>query len=116
MNGDGHLGRPTLVRVRAQPVADHLLPPPDGGLGPSAFVVPGPALSSWRASGRARSRGSTAVAFTPPFGRRSPAATPGRPRRGRGGTGRRSSGAAADGSGRRSWRATRGTAGPARAT
>ena len=42
MDGDVHLGRPTLVRVRAQPVADHLFPPPDGGLGPSAFVVPGP--------------------------------------------------------------------------
>src|SRR5829696_2291922 len=46
MNGDVHLGRPTLVRVRAQPVADHLFPPPDGGLGPSAFGVPGPLLPS----------------------------------------------------------------------
>src|SRR3712207_8149814 len=34
------------VRARAQPVADHLFPPPDGGLGPSAFVVPGPLLPS----------------------------------------------------------------------
>src|SRR5215212_6330394 len=46
MDGDVYLGRPTLVRVRAQPVADHLFPPPDGGLGPSAFVVPGPLLPS----------------------------------------------------------------------
>src|SRR3712207_9482138 len=34
VDGDVHLGRPTLVRARAQPVADHLFPPPDGGLGP----------------------------------------------------------------------------------
>src|SRR5215217_6334686 len=34
------------VRAGAQPVADHLFPPPDGGLGPSAFVVPGPLLPS----------------------------------------------------------------------
>src|SRR5215207_7593388 len=46
MDGDVHLGRPTLVRARAQPVADHLFPPPDGGLGSSAFVVPGPLLPS----------------------------------------------------------------------
>jgi hypothetical protein len=46
MDGDVHLGRPTLVRVRAQPVTDHLFPPPDGGLGPSAFVVPGSLLPS----------------------------------------------------------------------
>ena len=44
MNGNIHLGRPTLVRVRAQPVADHLFPSPDGGLGPSAFGVAGPLL------------------------------------------------------------------------
>src|SRR3712207_191563 len=46
MDGDAHLGRPTLVRAGAQPVADHLFPPPDGGLGSSAFVVPGPLLPS----------------------------------------------------------------------
>ena len=46
MDGNVHLGRPTLVRVRAQPVADHLFPPPDGGLSPSAFVVPGSLLPS----------------------------------------------------------------------
>src|SRR5215207_3134891 len=46
MDGDVHLGRPTLVRARTQPVADHLFPPPDGGLGPSTFVVPGPLLPS----------------------------------------------------------------------
>src|SRR5215218_48536 len=46
MDGDVHLGRLTLVRARAQPIADHLFPPPDGGLGPSAFVVPGSLLPS----------------------------------------------------------------------
>jgi hypothetical protein len=29
--GDVHLGRPTLIRMRALPVADHLLPPRNGG-------------------------------------------------------------------------------------
>src|SRR3954449_9587885 len=38
---DVHLGRPTLVRTRAQPVPDHALEPADGGLGPGAFRVPG---------------------------------------------------------------------------
>src|SRR4051794_28900938 len=46
MDGEVHLGRPTLVRAGAQPVADHLFPPPDGGLDPSPFVVPGPLLPS----------------------------------------------------------------------
>src|SRR3954452_21252499 len=46
MDGDVHLGRPTLVHARAQPVADHLFPLPDGGLGSSAFVVPGSLLPS----------------------------------------------------------------------
>ena len=41
MDGNVHLGRPTLVRARAQPVADHLFPPADRGLGPGAPVVPG---------------------------------------------------------------------------
>jgi hypothetical protein len=41
MGGDRHLGRPTLVRARAQPIADHLLPPRDGGLGPGSSRVPG---------------------------------------------------------------------------
>src|SRR3954471_19078347 len=41
VGGDVHLGRPTLIRMRAQPVADHLLPSADGGLGPGSFRVPG---------------------------------------------------------------------------
>src|SRR5215207_5550131 len=39
--GNVHLGRPTLIRMRSQPVADHLLPSRDGGLGPGALRVPG---------------------------------------------------------------------------
>src|SRR3954468_18460203 len=39
-----HLGRPTLLRMRAQPVADHLLPSANGGLGLGAFRVPGRCL------------------------------------------------------------------------
>src|SRR5215207_1041955 len=39
--GDAYLGRPTLIRMRAQPVAEHLFPSRDGGLGPGAFRVPG---------------------------------------------------------------------------
>src|SRR3954453_515851 len=35
--GHLHLGRPTLVRTRAQPVPDHALEPADGGLGPGPF-------------------------------------------------------------------------------
>jgi hypothetical protein len=34
-----HLGRPALVRVRAQLVADHLLPPVHGGFDPGSLVV-----------------------------------------------------------------------------
>src|SRR3954470_23747794 len=41
MDGDVQLGRPTLIRMRAQPVADHLFPSADGGLGPGSFGVPG---------------------------------------------------------------------------
>src|SRR4051812_24976178 len=41
VDGDVHFGRPTLIRMRAQPVADHLLPSANGGLGPGAFRVPG---------------------------------------------------------------------------
>src|SRR3712207_1262049 len=55
-------------------------------------------------------------ALTLPLGRTSPVARSGRPRHARGGTDRRSSGAAADGSGRRSSRAPRGSAVPAPAT
>src|SRR4051794_24819483 len=51
--------------------------------------------------------------FTPRFGRTSPAARSGRPWRGHCGTRSRSSDAAADGSGRRSWRGMTGSAGPA---
>src|SRR4051794_30468332 len=39
-----HLGRPTLIRMRAQPVANHLLPSANGGLGLGAFRVPGRCL------------------------------------------------------------------------
>src|SRR4051794_41897520 len=46
VGGDIHLGRPTLVRMRAQPVADHLLPPADGGLGPGSSRVSGRFLPS----------------------------------------------------------------------
>src|SRR3954453_15346146 len=41
MDGDVHLGRPTLIRMRAQPVANHLFPSANGGLGPGAFRVAG---------------------------------------------------------------------------
>src|SRR3954470_13918070 len=34
-----HLGGPTLIGVRAQPVPDHALEPADGGLGPGARIV-----------------------------------------------------------------------------
>ncbi len=44
------------------------------------------ALSSWLAAGRVRPRGSTALAFTLPLGRMSPAARSGKPWRERGGT------------------------------
>src|SRR4051812_28269979 len=40
VGGDRHLGRPALVGARAQPIADHPLPPRDGGLGSGAPVVP----------------------------------------------------------------------------
>ena len=46
MDGDVHLGRPTPVRARAQPVADHLLEPPDGCLGPSPPHIVGCFLPS----------------------------------------------------------------------
>jgi len=41
MDGDVHLGRPTLVRVRAQPVTDELSEPADGRLGSGLFRVSG---------------------------------------------------------------------------
>src|SRR3954447_22490623 len=41
VGGDVHLGRPTLLRMRAQPVADHLLPSRNGGLSSGARRVPG---------------------------------------------------------------------------
>src|SRR3954463_1170230 len=41
VGGAVHLGRPTLIRMRAQSIADHLLPSADGGLGPGAFRVAG---------------------------------------------------------------------------
>ena len=64
----------------------------------------------------APSRGSTALSVTPPLGRTSPVATLGRLRRGRADIEQQSSGAAADGSGRRSWRGMTGSAAPAPAT
>jgi len=33
VDGDVHLGRPTIIRARAQPVPDHLLEPADRGFG-----------------------------------------------------------------------------------
>lgn len=39
MDGDVQLGRATLVRARAQPVADQLFEPADGGLGAGTGVV-----------------------------------------------------------------------------
>src|SRR4051812_15823849 len=41
VGGDVHLGRPTLIGVRAQPVPDHALELADGGLGPGSFRVSG---------------------------------------------------------------------------
>ena len=52
MDGHVHLGRPTLIRTRAQPVPDHPLQPADGGLGPGALVVARTPSAS--PSGRAR--------------------------------------------------------------
>jgi hypothetical protein len=39
VDGNLHLGRPTLIRARAQPVADHAFEPAHGGLDPGASVV-----------------------------------------------------------------------------
>jgi Saccharopine dehydrogenase NADP binding domain len=44
VDSDVHLGRPTLIRMRAQPVADHLFPSANRGLGPGPFRVPGGCL------------------------------------------------------------------------
>ncbi len=41
MDGDVHLGRPTLVRARAEPVPDHLLEPADGRLSSGPLRVSG---------------------------------------------------------------------------
>ena len=46
MDGDVHLGCPTLVRARAQPVTDHLFEPADGRLGSGADGVSGRLLPS----------------------------------------------------------------------
>src|SRR5215212_1137726 len=46
MNGNVHLGRPTLVRAGAQPIANHLLEPAHGGLDPGANIVSGGLLPS----------------------------------------------------------------------
>ena len=39
MHGNGHLGRPALIRVRAQLIADHLLPPVHGAFDMAVLVV-----------------------------------------------------------------------------
>src|SRR3954464_6477630 len=41
MDSDLHLGDPALVRVRAQPIADHALEPGDGGFGSRPLRVSG---------------------------------------------------------------------------
>ncbi len=41
MDGNIHLGRPTLVRAGAQPVTDHLFEPADGGFDAGAGGVAG---------------------------------------------------------------------------
>jgi len=41
MDGDVHLGCPTLVRARAQPFTDHLLEPADGRLDSGPLRVSG---------------------------------------------------------------------------
>ena len=46
MDGNVHLGRPTLVRAAAQPVTDHLLEPANGGFYPGSDVVAGRLLPS----------------------------------------------------------------------
>src|SRR5205823_5675964 len=38
-DGDGHFSEMTIVLATAQPIADHLLVAPDGGLDPAACVV-----------------------------------------------------------------------------
>jgi hypothetical protein len=40
MRGDGNLSGAKLVFSKAEPVADYLLAPPDGGLNAAALVVP----------------------------------------------------------------------------
>src|SRR5215207_6680832 len=46
LDGDGRLGRPTLVRVRGQPVPDQALVAPNGCLGAGPLRVSGPLLPS----------------------------------------------------------------------
>ncbi len=46
MDGDVHLGRPTPIRARAQPVADDQLEPADGRFGPGPLRVAGRFLPS----------------------------------------------------------------------
>jgi len=88
----------------------------DGMIAAIARAYGASALSTWQPARHASPHRSAAQSFTPPCGRKSPAATPGRPRRGRAGTERPSSDAGADGSGRRSWRAPTGSAAPAPVT
>ncbi len=56
VDSDRHLGRPALIRVRAQLVADHLLPSVHGGFDPGDTAAGPPTLScicsgggDWRA-------------------------------------------------------------------
>ena len=41
MNGNGDFGLLPAIVVRPQPIANHLLEPPDGGFNPCALVVAG---------------------------------------------------------------------------
>ncbi|GAC1459328.1 MAG: hypothetical protein PVSMB10_16920 [Pseudarthrobacter sp.] len=59
MDGDCYLRRPALIRMRAQLIADHLLPSAHSGLDPSALVV-----SSQTPLNRAAEQGANLGAIT----------------------------------------------------
>jgi hypothetical protein len=46
MDGNVHLGRPTLVRAGAQPITDHLFEPADAGFDTGSGIVAGRLLPS----------------------------------------------------------------------
>ena len=48
MDGDVHLGRPALIRARAQSITDHLLEPANGSLGSGTGGVPGGVGAAYR--------------------------------------------------------------------